>query len=120
MLMTGLSLIGPSLSLSITLSHALLSSLSLSLSLFLSLSLSLSITQTLRLFYHQFKFALMAKAGCTRCHIQLGLILQGEVGFLKYLPCPSVIKLFFLDSILSFSPITGAASVYTDMQMIKC
>lgn len=59
-----------------------------SLSCFLALYChrSLSLCPSLRrslLFYHQFKFALMAKAGCTRCHIQLGLILQGEVGFLN-------------------------------------
>ena len=81
MLMTGLSLNGPSLSFSITLSRPLLSSLSLSLFQSLCPSLRRSV-----LFYHQFKFALMAKAGCTRCHIQLGLILHREVGFLNICP----------------------------------
>lgn len=73
MLMTGLSLIGPSLSFSITLSRALLS----------SLSLSLSITQTLSPLLSPIQICFNGQSRLYKVSHSAGLILQGEVGFLN-------------------------------------
>lgn len=89
MLMTGLSLIGPSLSFSITLSRALLSSLPL------SLSLSLSITQTLSPLLSPIQICFNGQSRLYKVSHSAGIDITGGGGFFKYLPCQSVIKLVF-------------------------
>lgn len=85
MLMTGLSLIGPSLSFSITLSRALLS----------SLSLSLSITQTLSPLLSPIQICFNGQSRLYKVSHSAGIDITGGGGCFKYLPCQSVIKLVF-------------------------
>lgn len=85
MLMTGLSLIGPSLLFSITLSRALLS----------SLSLSLSITQTLSPLLSPIQICFNGQSRLYKVSHSAGIDITGGGGFFKYLPCQSVIKLVF-------------------------